>query len=571
MGNRAISGAKILLECLKRLGVTDIFGYPGGSVIPIYDELYLFDGIKHFLARHEQGAAHEADGYARATGKVGVCLATSGPGATNLVTGIMTAFMDSIPLLAITGQVGRPMLGRDSFQETDITSITLPITKTNYLVKNIQDLPRIIKEAYYIAKTGRPGPVLIDIPRDIQLETIALETFEKLYSEELSLEGYNTVYSEDFTNIDKVISTIKNSKKPLIISGAGIIHAKAKTEFELFVKKLNIPVTSTLLGLGGISGEYELFLGMLGMHGTAPANLATYETDLIIGMGFRFDDRITGNIKKFAPNAKIIHMDIDPAEIEKNIKVDLPVIGDLKKILNLLNEKINNITPKIEWINRIKKLKSEYELVIPRSNKYIYPQYLLKKLNSILKGDAIIATDVGQHQMWTALHMKFKNSNSIISSGGAGTMGFGLPSAIGAQIGVPSKKVVAIVGDGGIQMNIQELILLKQYNLPIKIIILNNSYLGMVRQWQQLFHENRYSSVNLDFSPDFVKLAEAYGIKAFTLSTEKELENLENILNLDEPVLINCIVKGEENVFPMIPAGGSVEDMIGLKGVNDYD
>lgn len=571
MGNRLISGARVVLECLKKLEVTEIFGYPGGSVIPIYDELYLFEGIRHILARHEQGAVHEADGYARATGRVGVCLATSGPGATNLVTGIMTAFMDSIPLLAITGQVGRKMLGRDSFQETDITSITLPITKTNYLVKRLEDLPRILKEAHYIAKSGRPGPVLVDIPRDIQLEKISIDEFERLYDERLDLEGYEEGYDENFSNIEKVILAIKESKKPLIISGAGVIHAKAKEEFEYFVKKLGLPVTSTLLGLGGISGEYELFLGMLGMHGTAPANLATYETDLIIGMGFRFDDRITGNIEKFAPNAKIIHMDIDPAEIEKNVKVDIPVVGDLKKILEILNNKIEDIDSKTEWIERIKQLKKEYELIIPRSDERITPQYLLRKLDSILQGEAIIVTDVGQHQMWSALHLTFKHSNSIISSGGAGTMGFGLPASIGAQIGAPDKKVVAIVGDGGVQMNIQELILLKEYNLPVKLVIVNNSYLGMVRQWQELFHESRYSYVDLNSSPDFVKVAEAYGIRGITLSREEDLEKLKEIIELDEPVLINCIVKKEENVFPMIPAGTSVEDMVGLRGVKEYD
>lgn len=571
MKEREITGARVLLECLKRLGVKDIFGYPGGSVIPIYDEIYSFEGIKHYLSRHEQGAVHEADGYARASGEVGVCIATSGPGATNLVTGIMTAFMDSIPILAITGQVNRAMLGRDSFQETDIVNITLPITKSNYQIISIEEIPQIVKEAYHIAKSGRPGPVLIDFPRDIQLEKIEVERFEELYSEEMDLSGYERGYQEDLSKLDEGIKLIENSKRPLIISGAGVIHSKGVEEFREFVERLQIPVTSTLLGLGAYPGDKNLFLGMLGMHGTAAANIATLEADLIIGMGFRFDDRITGNIEKFCPNAKIIHIDIDPSEIEKNKKVDIALVGDLKKVLTLLNKKRIELEDIREWRDRVEYLKRRYSLIVPDCKEGLTTQRVLREIDRVLKGEGVIATDVGQHQMWSALHLTYRNPNSIISSGGGGTMGFGLPSAIGAQVACPDKKIISIVGDGGFQMNIQELILLKAYKLPVKVFIMNNSYLGMVRQWQELFHERRYSEVNLEINPDFVKVAEAYGVKSVTLESEEDLEKIDEILKSDEPILVNCIVKKEENVYPMIPAGKSVEDMIGLRGVKDYE
>lgn len=571
MKEREITGARVLLECLKRLGIKDIFGYPGGSVIPIYDEIYSFEGIKHYLSRHEQGAVHEADGYARASGEVGVCIATSGPGATNLVTGIMTAFMDSIPILAITGQVNRAMLGRDSFQETDIVNITLPITKSNYQIISIEEIPQIVKEAYHIAKSGRPGPVLIDFPRDIQLEKIEVERFEELYSEEMDLSGYERGYQEDLSKLDEGIKLIENSKRPLIISGAGVIHSKGVEEFREFVERLQIPVTSTLLGLGAYSGGKNLFLGMLGMHGTAAANIATLEADLIIGMGFRFDDRITGNIEKFCPNAKIIHIDIDPSEIEKNKKVDIALVGDLKKVLKLLNKKRIELKDICEWRDRVEYLKRRYSLIVPDCKEGLTNQRVLREIDRVLKGEGVIATDVGQHQMWSALHLTYRNPNSIISSGGGGTMGFGLPSAIGAQVACPDKKIISIVGDGGFQMNIQELILLKAYKLPVKVFIMNNSYLGMVRQWQELFHERRYSEVNLEINPDFVKVAEAYGVKSVTLESEEDLEKIDEILKSDEPILVNCIVKKEENVYPMIPAGKSAEDMIGLRGVKDYE
>lgn len=565
---KMIKGARILLECLSRLGINEIFGYPGGAVIPIYDELYSFKEIKHYFARHEQGAVHEADGYARSTGKVGACLATSGPGATNLVTGIMTAHMDSIPLLVITGQVSSSLLGKDAFQESDIVGITVPITKNNYLVQDIKDLPRILKEAYYIASTGRPGPVLVDIPRDIQLQEIPYDEFNKIYENHFSLEGYNPVYEGHKGQIKTAIKMIKDSKKPLIIAGAGILKAHAYEELKEFVEKTNIPVAMTLLGLGSFPGNHELALGMIGMHGTTYANYAANEADLIIAAGMRFDDRVTGNPQKFVPNAKIIHIDIDPAEIGKNKLIDVPIVGDLKNVLTDLNEK----APKVsydEWLKQIKKWKKEYSLTYRKTeDDILIPQEILSEIDKITKGNVIVATDVGQHQMWAAQFLTFNNPYSILTSGGAGTMGFGLPAAIGAQVANPNKKVLAVVGDGGFQMTFQELMLIKEYKLPVKIFIINNSYLGMVRQWQELFHEKRYSSVDLSYNPDFIKIGEAYGIKSVQLTNKKDLKkHLKKILESDEAVLVECIVEKEENVYPMIPAGKDVSCIVGKRGV----
>ena len=565
---KMIKGARILLECLSRLGINEIFGYPGGAVIPIYDELYSFKEIKHYFARHEQGAVHEADGYARSTGRVGACLATSGPGATNLVTGIMTAHMDSIPLLVITGQVSSSLLGKDAFQESDIVGITVPITKNNYLVQDIKDLPRILKEAYYIASTGRPGPVLVDIPRDIQLQEIPYDEFNKIYENHFSLEGYNPVYEGHKGQIKTAIKMIKDSKKPLIIAGAGILKAHAYEELKEFVEKTNIPVAMTLLGLGSFPGNHELALGMIGMHGTTYANYAANEADLIIAAGMRFDDRVTGNPQKFVPNAKIIHIDIDPAEIGKNKLIDVPIVGDLKNVLTDLNEKAPKVSHD-EWLKQIKKWKKEYSLTYRKTeDDILIPQEILSEIDKITKGNVIVATDVGQHQMWAAQYLTFNNPYSILTSGGAGTMGFGLPAAIGAQVANPNKKVLAVVGDGGFQMTFQELMLIKEYNLPVKIFIINNSYLGMVRQWQELFHEKRYSSVDLSYNPDFIKIGEAYGIKSIQLKNKKDLKkNLKKILESDEAVLVECIVEKEENVYPMIPAGKDVSCIVGKRGV----
>jgi len=572
MANEMIKGARILLECLSRLGIKEIFGYPGGAVIPIYDELYSFKDIKHYFARHEQGAVHEADGYARSTGKVGVCLATSGPGATNLVTGIMTAHMDSIPLLAITGQVTSTLLGKDAFQESDIVGITVPITKNNYLVQDIRELPRILKEAYYIASTGRPGPVLVDIPRDIQLEEIPYDEFKKLYEQEFELEGYNPVYEGHKGQIKTAIKMIKDSKKPLIIAGAGILKGHAYDELKEFVDKTNIPVAMTLLGLGSFPGDHELALGMIGMHGTTYANYAANEADLVIAAGMRFDDRVTGNPQKFLPNAKIIHIDIDPAEIGKNKLIDVPIVGDVKNVLAELNRKIPKLSH-TKWLDEVAKLKKKYSLTFRKTEEDILiPQEILFEINKLTKGEVIVATDVGQHQMWSAQFIKFNNPYSILTSGGAGTMGFGLPAAIGAQVANPDKKVLAIVGDGGFQMTFQELMMVKEYNLPVKIFIINNSYLGMVRQWQELFNDRRYSSVDLSYNPDFIKIGEAYGIKSIQLKTKKDLKkHLKKILESDEAVLVECIVEKEENVYPMIPAGKDVSCIVGKRGVLDAE
>ena len=572
MANEMIKGARILLECLSRLGIKEIFGYPGGAVIPIYDELYSFKDIKHYFARHEQGAVHEADGYARSTGKVGVCLATSGPGATNLVTGIMTAHMDSIPLLAITGQVTSTLLGKDAFQESDIVGITVPITKNNYLVQDIRELPRILKEAYYIASTGRPGPVLVDIPRDIQLEEIPFDEFKKLYEQEFELEGYNPVYEGHKGQIKTAIKMIKDSKKPLIIAGAGILKGHAYDELKEFVDKTNIPVAMTLLGLGSFPANHELALGMIGMHGTTYANYAANEADLVIAAGMRFDDRVTGNPQKFLPNAKIIHIDIDPAEIGKNKLIDVPIVGDLKNVLAELNEKVPKLSH-TKWLDEVAKLKKKYSLTFRKTEEdVLIPQEILFEINKLTKGEVIVATDVGQHQMWSAQFIKFNNPYSILTSGGAGTMGFGLPAAIGAQVANPDKKVLAIVGDGGFQMTFQELMMVKEYKLPVKIFIINNSYLGMVRQWQELFNDRRYSSVDLSYNPDFIKIGEAYGIKSIQLKTKKDLKkHLKKILESDEAVLVECIVEKEENVYPMIPAGKDVSYIVGKRGVLDAE
>lgn len=572
MGKEKINGSRVLLECLYRLGVRDMFGYPGGSVIPIYDEIYKFDKIKHYFSRHEQGAAHEADGYARASGKVGVCLATSGPGATNLVTGIMTAHMDSIPLLAITGQVGMDMLGKDAFQESDIVGITLPITKDSYLVTDIRELPRIIKSSYYIATTGRPGPVLVDIPKNVQLDEIDYDEFDKLYKEDVELPGYDPTILGHPKQIKTAVKLIKEAKKPLIIAGAGVLKSKSSQELRTFAKKTSIPVTTTLLGLGVYPSHDELHLGMLGMHGTVAANYATAEADLIIAAGIRFDDRITGNPETFCAKAKIVHIDIDPAEIGKNKKIHVPIVGDLKNVLEKFNKSIDELEHS-EWVKQVKGWKTEYPSVYEESREgKLMPQYVLETLDEILQGNAIISTDVGQNQMWAAQYLSYNRPNTILTSGGSGTMGYGLPAAIGAQIAKPDEKIIAVVGDGGFQMTYHELMMLKQYNLPVKILILNNSYLGMVRQWQEIFNERRYSFVDLSINPSFEKIGQAYEIDYAKIETKEQLEgNLKGLIESDQPVIIECIIEKEANVFPMIPAGTNVGNIVGKRGVLDYE
>ena len=569
---KMIRGARILLETLKRLGVTDIFGYPGGAVIPIYNEIYDFEGINHYLARHEQGAAHEADGYARASGKCGVCLATSGPGATNLVTGIMTAHMDSIPLLAITGQVCSHLLGKDAFQESDIVGITMPVTKNNYLVKDIRDMIRTVKEAYYLATTGRPGPVLVDITRDAQLDVISYEEFEAIFNEPISIEGYDPNYIGHPKQIKKAIDLLKGAKQPLIIAGHGVLLSNATEELYKLATTCQVPVVNTLLGLGSFPGEHQLSLGMLGMHGTVYANYAVNEADVVLALGIRFDDRIAGVPKEFCKEATIIHVDIDPAEIGKNKLIDIPIVGDLKHVLNEMNHELTPQTHE-SWLERIREWREEYPIrVRPHEGNSLLPQKVIQEIDNIVKGNAIVVTDVGQHQMWTSQFITFSKPNTIITSGGAGTMGFGLPAAIGAQVAQPDKKVVLITGDGGLQMNSQELLLLKAYNIPVKVVIINNGFLGMVRQWQELFNQRRYSFVDLEVNPDFETLAKAYGVQGVTLSTIEELRSqLRDLILSDEPVVINCVVEREENVFPMIPAGCTAKDMMGLKGGPDNE
>lgn len=561
-----INGARILLECLKRSGVTDMFGYPGGAVIPLYDEIYDFEGIKHYHVRHEQGAAHAADSYARATGKLGVCLATSGPGATNLVTGIMTAHMDSVPMLAITGQVALSVLGRDAFQESDVVGITMPITKHNYLVKDIKDLPKVIREAIHLATTGRPGPVLIDIPKNIQIESIPYSQFEALYKEELNLKSYQPKYFGHPRQIKTAAKAITEAKRPVIIAGAGVIKSGASELLRELAEKCNIPVTMTLLGLGGIPNLHPLSLEMLGMHGTTYANYAVNSSDLVIGIGMRFDDRITGDTSKFCPNAKVIHIDIDPAEISKNINADIPIVGDVKNVLvELLKEVKTKENP--EWINQINKWKEEYALEYTSIPDEIKPQQAIEAISKITEGNAVIITDVGQHQMWTAQYYKFNKPGNFCSSGGAGTMGYGVPAGFGAQIGRPDDKVISIVGDGGFQMTSQELMTITQYKAPVKTVILNNGFLGMVRQWQEIFHSKRYSSVDLSINPDFIKLGEAYGMTSVKITHPDELyTKFKDALLSDEATLIEIVITKDDNVFPMIPAGKSVAELIGHKG-----
>jgi acetolactate synthase-1/2/3 large subunit len=557
----------MVLECLKRLGVEDMFGYPGGAVIPLYDEIYDFEGINYYFNRHEQGSAHAADAYARVSGKLGVCIATSGPGATNLVTGIMTAYMDSVPMLAITGQVPISMLGKDAFQESDMVGITMPITKHNYLIKNIREVPRILKEATYIATTGRPGPVLVDLPKDVQLDSISYSEFEKLFAEEMELKSYKPNYHGHPRQIKLAAKAINEAERPVIISGAGVITAGASKLMQEFAEKMDIPVTMSLLGLGIMPRDHKLNLEMLGMHGTVFANYAVHNCDLLIAIGMRFDDRITGDTARFCPNAKVIHIDIDPAEISKNINANIPIVGDAK---NVLLELIKRVKDKKhdEWLAEIRNWKEEYPMRYEKSDEEINAQYLIETISKITDGNAVICTDVGQHQMWTAQYYKFSKGRNLASSGGAGTMGYGLPASVGAQVARPKDTVVAIVGDGGFQMTSQELMTIMQYKLPIKIVIVNNGYLGMVRQWQEIFKDRRYSSVDLSINPDFVKLAGAYGIKAVRIEDPSKLEEtMKEYFDYNEPVLFDVSVIREGNVLPMIPSGQSVKELMGAKGV----
>ena len=551
------SGAQILIEGLKEQGVDIIFGYPGGVVLPIYDELYDSD-IRHILVRHEQAAIHAADGYARASGKTGVCLATSGPGACNLVTGLATAYMDSIPVVALTGQVPTMLLGNDAFQESDITGITMPVTKHNYLVQDVRDLKRIIREAFFIAGTGRKGPVLIDIPKDVSTTKIIDEDGP---DQQIRLRGYKPTYQGHGKQIQKAIEALNAAQRPIIYAGGGVISSNASIELVELAERMGIPIATTLMGLGCIPADHPLNLGMLGMHGTEYANYAITESDLLFSIGVRFDDRVTGNLATFAPNAKIIHIDIDPAEIGKNKPVDVPIVGDAKIILTELLKKIQAGPPHPEWSEKVQAWKVTHPLRFKEDGQ-LRPQMVIRKLAEILGPRGVIVSEVGQNQMWTAQYFRFSRPRQWISSGGLGTMGYGFPAAMGAQYACPDEPVVVIAGDGSFQMNIQELGTIAQYQIPVKVVILNNRFLGMVRQWQELFYERRYSYTELP-EVDFAKIAQAYGIGAETVTKVGEVETaLRRALDHAGPYLLDIRVEREENVFPMVPAGAAISEMI---------
>lgn len=539
-----------------------IFGYPGGAVLPIYDALYK-NPIPHILARHEQGAIHAAEGYARVSGRTGVVIATSGPGATNLVTGIADAMMDSLPLVVFTGQVASAVIGTDAFQEADIVGITQPITKHNYQVKDVNDLPRIIHEAFHIASTGRPGPVLVDIPKNVSNEIF---TMAEVKQTEVNLPGYQPTTTPNFLQIQKVAQAIQKAKKPLVLAGAGVLHAGAAEELTAFIEQTGIPVTNTLLGLGTIHGEHKQFLGMAGMHGTYAANMAICECDCLINIGARFDDRLTGNLEHFAPNAQVIHIDIDPAEIGKNVPTDIPIVADAKEALQALLKLGVSAEGLEEWTAHLDGMKEEYPLQYKKQEEGILPQEAIEMIHKHTRGDAIVTTDVGQHQMWAAQYYKFNHPDHWVTSGGLGTMGFGFPAAIGAQLAKPKETVVAITGDGGFQMTLQELSLLQESQIPVKVVILNNQCLGMVRQWQQTFYQERYSESLMPSQPDFVKLAEAYNLEGYKVTTVEEADEVfEKALNSNKPVLIDCRVKQIENVYPMVAPGKGLHEMIGVK------
>lgn len=552
-----MTGSQIFVESLLRENVEYLFGIPGGVVIPVFDAL--FDSpIKVILTRHEQGAAHAADGYARATGKVGVCLVTSGPGACNTVTGLATAHMDSVPIVVITGQVPTPMIGNDAFQESDIVGISRPVTKHNFLVRDVKDLARTIKEAFYIASTGRPGPVLIDLPKDV-----AISEAEYAPISQVKIRGYKPVLDGNMKQIKKAAELINASTKAVIYAGGGVIISNATKELAQLAHKTRIPVTTSLLGLGGFPGNDKLFLGMPGMHGTRYANYSLSECDLIVAVGTRFDDRVTGNIKEFAIHAKIIHIDIDPTAISKSVRVDVPIVGDASKILADLIPLVRR-TANDEWLKQIDEWKEKYPLIYKDSDREIKPQYVVEQIYEATKGKAIITTEVGQNQMWAAQFYRFNSPRSFLSSGGLGTMGYGFPAAIGAQLGQPDRIVFDIAGDGSIQMNIQELATAVHNRLPINIAVLNNHFLGMVRQWQELFHQHRYSSTCLLNNPDFVKLAEAYGARGIRVTKKKDVRPaIEEAIKTPLPVILDFEVSREENVYPMVPVGAGIREMIG--------
>ncbi len=560
-----LTGAKIVIQTLLDLGVSTVFGYPGGAVLFIYDEIYKEKKLTHILTRHEQGALHAADGYARVSGEVGVAIVTSGPGATNAVTGLATAYMDSIPMVCITGQVPVPLIGNDAFQEADIVGITRSCTKHNYLVRDVKDLARVLREAFHIAKTGRPGPVLVDIPKDVT--TQITEYVNR--SEEVKIRSYRPNLKGHAGQIKRAVTLLKNAQRPMIYTGGGVVLSNASDELFHFTEQMNAPITNTLMGLGAFPASDGRFVGMLGMHGTYEANMAVSHCDLLIAIGARFDDRVTGKLSEFAPHAKILHIDVDPTSISKNVHVDIPIVGDVKLVLEQINKQIESksfqkskpdMTP---WWQLVEEWRSKDSLAYTQGESAIEAQYVIQKLCELTKGNAIVATDVGQHQMWAAQFYDFDRPRRWVTSGGLGTMGFGLPAAMGAQIAKPDDTVVVISGDGSIQMNIQELATCLQYKLPVITIILNNGFLGMVRQWQEFFYERRYAETDMSHQPDFVKLAEAYGALGLRAKKPNEVEPaIKEALASGRTAIIDIHIRPEGNVYPMVPAGAALNDMI---------
>jgi acetolactate synthase-1/2/3 large subunit len=561
-----MNGARILLESLKREGVDLVFGYPGGTVINLYDELMNVREIRHILPRHEQGGTHAADGYARATGKVGVAIATSGPGATNTITGIATAYMDSIPMVIITGQVPTPLIGNDAFQEVDIIGITRPITKHSFLIRHAKDIPTIVRKAFYIARSGRPGPVLIDFPKDVQISQAEFK-----WPESVEIRGYKPNLEGHQKQVEKAVDMLLVARRPVMYVGGGVILANAAEELTELARTLQFPVTTTLMGLGAFPENDPLALKMLGMHGAYAANMAMTHSDLILAVGARFDDRVTGKIATFAPHAKIIHIDVDPTSIRKNVRVDLPIVGDTKdvlvKMIDCLKGQAEKVTTRHSaleaWHEDISGWKAKHPISYKQSSSVIKPQYVIQKLRELSDDDAIMATDVGQHQMWVAQFFEFHQPRTLLTSGGLGTMGFGIPSAMGAQAAYPKRQVICVCGDGGVQMNMQELATMVQHRLPVKIVILNNNFLGMVRQWQELFFDKRYSQTCLELPMDFARIAEAYGAKGLKADKPSEVEQvIKEGFAHDGPVVMEFKIAREEKVLPMVPAGASLNEMV---------
>ncbi|MFP4560160.1 MAG: biosynthetic-type acetolactate synthase large subunit [Thiohalorhabdus sp.] len=558
-----LTGADIVVRCLQEEGVDTVFGYPGGAVLHVYDALFKQDRVRHVLVRHEQAAIHAAEGYSQATGKVGVGLVTSGPGATNAVTGLATAHMDSVPMVVITGQVPTAMIGNDAFQEADTVGITRPCTKHNFLVKDVSELASTIKKAFYIASTGRPGPVVVDIPKDV---TAAEYEFE--YPQEVHMRSYNPTIKGHSGQIKKAVELMRNAERPMVYTGGGVVLGDAAEELTQLVRKLNFPITNTLMGLGGYPGDDPQFVGMLGMHGTYEANMAITHCDVLVAIGARFDDRVTGKIERFAPHAKIVHVDIDPASISKNVEVDVPIVGHVQSVLEEMNQIVDREGPgdtaRLQpWWDQINEWRGRDCLKYDRDSGLIKPQFVLEKLYEVSEGNAIITSDVGQHQMWAAQFYHFKRPRQWLNSGGLGTMGYGLPAALGAQMAYPDAAVACITGEGSIQMNIQELSTAKQYRLPVKVINLNNGYLGMVRQWQELFYESRYAESYVDALPDFVALAESYGHVGLRTDKPGDVEGmLREALTTDRLVFLDFVVDPAENVYPMVPAGAGLDEMV---------